>query len=134
MEPVKLKITEYQIHDHGVDNPQYFQGHGLAFTDYEDTATGCSTDSYWTAFQDALECLAQGDYDPDELDRIEAEHKADLISDGLWDKAQIDHVQEAYKEAAADNGIDPDDGPAFDKFLQDDSGDGMYYYVSVDVK
>lgn len=42
------------------DHEQYWQGHGVAFTDYDECATGCG-DTLREAFEDALESLAQQD-------------------------------------------------------------------------
>lgn len=56
------KVTEYQIVDHGFESPDYFRGCGTAFTEFVDVATGCG-DTAKAAFEDALENLAQSDWD-----------------------------------------------------------------------
>jgi hypothetical protein len=56
------KVTEYQIVDHGFESPDYFQGCGTAYTEFDDVATGCG-DTAKAAFDDALENLAQSDWD-----------------------------------------------------------------------
>ena len=52
------KTTDYQLVDYGIDNAQYFQGHGTAYTKYEHASLGCG-DSYCEALNDALEQAAQ---------------------------------------------------------------------------
>lgn len=59
-------IQEHQTVDHGVDNSQYFQGCGTAFTDFADVATGIG-DSASEAFEDACEQLAQLGWDTSTL-------------------------------------------------------------------
>ena len=56
------KVKEYQVIDHGFDAEQYFQGCGTAYTDFEDVATGTG-ETAREAFDDALEGLAQSDWD-----------------------------------------------------------------------
>ena len=58
------KIADYDIEIHGVDMPSYFQGAGIALTEYTDIATGIG-DSEQQAAKDALEQLAQRDWDID---------------------------------------------------------------------
>lgn len=55
-------IKSFEIIDHGVENSQYFQGCGVAFTEFTDVATGIG-DSAADALEDALEFLAQNDWD-----------------------------------------------------------------------
>lgn len=57
-----IKVSDYRVTDHGVSNCQYFQGHGTAFTGWEACATGVGN-TYNEAFDDALETLAQADWD-----------------------------------------------------------------------
>lgn len=64
------QITEYEIVDHGIDHEQYFQGCGVAFTDFDDVATGAGNDAL-EAIDDALEQLAMRGYDISALDDIE---------------------------------------------------------------
>jgi len=67
------KITAYRIVDHGVDHAQYFQGHGIAFTEYDHCATGVGS-SAREAADDAAEQLACGGYE------ITPEIEADIAS------------------------------------------------------
>jgi len=48
--------------DHGFDAEQYFQGCGASFTEFDECATGIG-DTAREAFDDALESLAQNDWD-----------------------------------------------------------------------
>lgn len=51
------KTTDYQTTDYGIDNADYFQGHGTSFTKYAHCALG-SGDTYAEALNDALEQAA----------------------------------------------------------------------------
>ena len=55
-------INEYEIINHGICHSDYFQGCGTAFTEFIDVATGIGN-SEQEALDDALEILAQGDWD-----------------------------------------------------------------------
>ena len=55
-------IADYEIVNHGVDNSQYFQGCGTAFTDYDDVYTGIGS-SAAEALDDALEQAAMSDWE-----------------------------------------------------------------------
>ena len=59
---MQTKTTNYQITDYGIENADYFQGHGTAFTRYEHCALGCG-DSYAEALDDALDSAAQCGFD-----------------------------------------------------------------------
>ena len=56
------KIESYEVIDHEFDSEQYFQGCGTAYTDFEDVSTGIG-ETAREAFDDALESLAQEDWD-----------------------------------------------------------------------
>jgi hypothetical protein len=96
------------VTDHGVDNCQYFQGHGISLTDYEDCATGCG-DSFNEAFEDALDSLAQNDWDVSSIVNEDSEHK------------------DANKSVAEFLDLDCEN----DEDMEDCES---YYYVSIDVK
>ena len=61
------KVEAFEIIDHGVDNEQYFQGCGTAFTEFEECHTG-NGDSPHEALEDALESAAQNDWDVSGID------------------------------------------------------------------
>jgi hypothetical protein len=49
---------KYEILDHGVKNPQYFQGCGTSFTKFDNVVTGIGA-SYKEALGDAIDSMAQ---------------------------------------------------------------------------
>ena len=61
------RIVEFELVDHGIEHEQYFQGCGVSFTQFEDVATGIG-DNPAEAIDDALECLAQMDWDVDGME------------------------------------------------------------------
>jgi hypothetical protein len=60
-------IIDHQIIVHGIEHEQYFGGCGVSFTSFTDVATGIGNDAA-EAFDDALESLAQGDWNVDDAD------------------------------------------------------------------
>ncbi len=61
-----MKITDYQIVNHGIENEQYFQGCGVCFTKFEYVATGIGS-SPCLALEDALEQAAQCGHDTENI-------------------------------------------------------------------
>ncbi len=97
-------VIAYQIVDHGEDGSQYFPGCGVAFTDYDNVATGCGS-SEREAAEDAIEqSVCGGD---------------------IW-PADLSAAVEAYLEACSDETIDCG--------ADDDFNDDWHYYVSIRVK
>lgn len=72
---MKTTITEYDIITHGVAWPDYFPGCGLAWTHYDDVATGIGN-SEREAAEDALEQLAQASWATDSNPGLAAEVNA----------------------------------------------------------
>ena len=66
MTTTSRKIKDYEIVSHGCMYSDYFQGCGLAFSDYVDVATGIGANEK-EAYNDAIEQLAQNDWDVDAL-------------------------------------------------------------------
>ena len=60
-------IQAHEVIVHGVDHEQFFQGCGVAFTEFTEVATGIGSDAH-EAFDDALENLAEGDWDVEAVD------------------------------------------------------------------
>jgi hypothetical protein len=58
----QTKTTDYEICDYGIDNAQYFQGHGVSFTRYAHCSLGIGS-TYAEALDDALECAAEEGFD-----------------------------------------------------------------------
>ncbi len=116
------KITHYRLLDHGIENSQYFQGCGVAFTDYDDVATGCG-DNFAEALDDALEMIAQQE-DSVDLDALESLIREDenWPADKPWPEtpsatAQFQkHNPEAHDEESDEWDMD---------------GCELYYYVSI---
>ena len=67
------RVSDYQIVDHGIEHSQYFQGCGVAFSDFQYVVTGCG-DNFAEAIDDALDQMAMSEggdlIDFDELERI----------------------------------------------------------------
>lgn len=53
-----MNITDFEILDHGIDNPDYFPGCGVSFTPFSACYTGIG-DSAAEALNDALDSMAQ---------------------------------------------------------------------------
>ena len=98
-------ITEFEVVDHGLKYSQYFQGCGIAFTEFTDIATGCG-DNPAEAIDDALEMLAQNDWETEGMEK--------RICEDMGIK-RIPNTPSSYK-------TDP----------SEDSE--LYYYVSIRVK
>lgn len=88
--PTDFKITYY-----GIDHEQYFQGHGIALTKWNDCATGigsCNAE----ALNDALDSLAQNDWDIEALERMIQTHstmpndKPDSLDEGMYYYVAVD--------------------------------------------
>lgn len=54
-------VASYEVIDHGIEHSQYFQGCGVAFTEYADCFTGCGNDAS-EALDDAIESACQCGY------------------------------------------------------------------------
>jgi hypothetical protein len=63
------KAIKYKIINHGYEHIQYFQGQGVAFTEYDMAFTG-TADNAKEAYNDALEQIYETDIDPASLDKI----------------------------------------------------------------
>jgi len=100
-------IIEYQLIDHGIENSQYFQGCGVAFTSFDDVATGIG-DTPADAIDDALEQLAMGGWETDDLEKR-------ILADEGW---------KAF----------PTSPSVSDQLADEDSESELYYHVSIRVK
>ena len=74
----KKIISDFEIIDHGVDNPQYFPGCGVSGTDYTDVFTGCGVSAH-EAFEECLEMAAINDWC---VDTFKNEMSEELEADG----------------------------------------------------
>jgi hypothetical protein len=59
--------AEFRILNHGPDHSQYFNGHGIAFSNFEDCATGIG-DNAKEALSDALDQLASNGWDVETIE------------------------------------------------------------------
>lgn len=96
-------IKAYEIINHGVEYSDYFQGCGVSGTEYTYVATGIG-DSEDEALADALEQLAQNDWDTESNAELLAdEQKAslrDLVTphvDAMHDGADASPDDEDYE-------------------------------------
>ena len=63
-----MKISEYEIVDHGIDSSSYFQGCGTSFTQFENVVTGIGEDPA-EALDDCIEQIASShDVDTSTID------------------------------------------------------------------
>lgn len=101
-------IKDFQVIDHGIEHAQFFQGCGVALTNYEHCVTGCG-ESAADAFNDALDCIGQDDFN---VETIQVSDDGKLFTS---EKAEKNSVT-TYLEK---QGLEP----------QDDCE--LYYYVSI---
>jgi len=97
-----MKIADFEIIDHGVENEQYFQGCGTAYTSFENVATGIGS-SLYEAIDDCMDQISTSE-NIDNIEEIEKE-----IKDSR-DNIEMEISSTDYDE----NDID-----------------GIYYYVSI---
>ena len=111
------RIADWNVVDHGIEASDYFQGHGIALTDYTHTATGIG-DNPSEALDDALECLASQCIDVEDLERSIRKEYPDLDDP---EKNEAASVSARYGEIDQDEEVD-------------ECGEfNHWYYVSVDV-
>lgn len=78
MMSTQREIAEIEVLDHGIDWPDYFQGAGVTFTEFDDIATGCG-DTPAEAIQDALEQIAmRGDVDATTIESLVVDDVGDI--------------------------------------------------------
>lgn len=63
---MRTRVAEYHIESMGLDHPEYFRGVGIVGTDWKDVAVGIGATEA-EAYEDALESLAQCDWDVSSL-------------------------------------------------------------------
>jgi len=124
MSTVKRKVTEFNV-TWEADHEQYWQGHGIALSNYVACATGCG-DTLREAAEDALESLAQDDIE------LTSEQEQDLL-ERLEDDLNEDYsLDTTIVESECNNNCGS----------QDEDSDSMcavcagewHFYVNVDVK
>jgi hypothetical protein len=82
-------IIAHEVIVHGVEHAQFFQGCGVSFTHYEDVATGTGCDAA-EAFEDALEVLAQSDWNVDDAEQWD---DAPSAQDAQLTVEEMDHEE-----------------------------------------
>jgi hypothetical protein len=132
------EVRSFEIHDHGIDHAQYFQGHGLSHSNMEATATGVG-DDYQEALDDALGQLAQEGWT--NLEMIEQSE----AMEGTGGSVSAEVYEQARDEVLAEHPefIDPLTDDVAEQYvdeledliteLMQNSESELNYYVSVDV-
>lgn len=59
-------VRKHSIEDHGFEHSQFFQGAGVACTDWQEVFTGCAPTPY-DALEDALEQAAMSDWNVEDI-------------------------------------------------------------------
>jgi len=123
---MQSRIAEWQVVPHGINTSDYFQGHGIALTEYTHTATGCGHNPD-TALDDALENLAQADLETDAIDWEAFERDIRIAYPAYDDPKKNERASvSAYHEAHNPMGSDPE-------ACNDDYEDcDHYFYLSID--
>ena len=102
------RVEDYELLDHGIENPQYFQGCGTSLTQYDEVVTGIG-DSPAEAIDNCLEKIAWAGFDAEELEKR-------ILADEGWDAfPSTPSVSDELNAADEEN---------------DDECD-MYYHVSI---
>jgi hypothetical protein len=107
------KIRAFEIEAHGVEHAQFFQGAGLAFTNFDAIATGAGENAQ-EAYEDAADQLAMEGWDTNKLPSSESA----LRRRGL-------HKSDSVARVIRESGEDPNERP-------DDCE--LYYYVTIRVR
>lgn len=112
---IKENKVEYRIFNHGLEHPQYFRGHGLHGSYWQDTATGTG-DMPNEALELALEQLGSGGWDVDLIKETlpEGEH---MSANGIA-------LREMQREGLSEEEIEE----------HMDWGEYPIWYVSVDIR
>ena len=149
------KIESFELVDHGIDSPSYFQGCGTAFTDYKHCVTG-NGDNPREALDDLLEQVAQYVFPIDPTDHNKGFHffdisdledriVADVPNQNVLVDGKFPEEPSAHDEMMEANGIsepDKDDyeteeeyDEAYEEYEQQMEGfegcEGNYYYLSL---
>lgn len=127
------KITDFSV-SWEADHEQYWQGHGIAFSDYDECATGCG-ETLREAFEDALDSLAQNDLRfTDEQEKALVEDLVSQVKDPAMLDWSIDNPRSGYCDFVAKE--DGTEDHQTEEHIEDCAvcaGD-WHYYVNIDVK
>jgi hypothetical protein len=82
-----VKVKSFQVDDLGIESPSYFQGYGVAFSEFTDCCYGIG-DNPAEALDDCLEQIASGyDIDVEDLEaRILAEYGKAPVTPSVADE------------------------------------------------
>jgi hypothetical protein len=86
-----MKVTKFEIVDHGLEHPDYFQGCGVAFTQFEEVYTGHGQTPYEAA-NEALDILC---HDNDVSNAMLKEIERAIAPVDLLEVAEIPEDSEA---------------------------------------
>jgi len=100
------RVTDYELIDHGIEHPQYFQGCGTAYTSYRHVVTGIG-DNPAEAIDDCLDQIAMDCVDAEVLEKR-------ILADEGW---------EAFPTTPSVYALCPQP--------ESDSDRELYYHVSI---
>lgn len=122
-------ILDWDIEDIGMEHPDYFQGRGVAMTDWDDVVVGVG-DSARDAAEDALDQLSQiGNRIPDDLENeVKSLNSEDVVG------RELERL--AREEISMDSMIDPDRVSDADigMWMEQHAGDKPVYHVAIYVR
>lgn len=113
-------VIDYELIDHGIEHSQYFQGCGTTFTDFDECVTGIGSDPA-EAIGDALEQLAQDDWETEELE------KRILADEGWTEFPTYPSVEDYLREENPAEWVDENGEIKWDDCE-------LHYHVSIRVK
>jgi hypothetical protein len=110
------RVNAFELLDHGVEHAQYFQGCGVAFTKFDNVATGCG-DNFSEALNDALEQIAMSE-DKINVEDLEAQINEEYGFKSSKDWPTLPSADEVFRKA--------------NDMTEDEENDSeLYYYVSI---
>jgi hypothetical protein len=92
------RIGTFQLIDHGIDHSQYFQGCGVAFTNFDNVVTGIG-DNPAETIDDCLEQIAQAGFDTEGMEtRIKRQEGWEALPEtpSVSDEYGCDETGEAH--------------------------------------
>lgn len=91
-------IEAYQVIDHGVEHSQYFQGCGVAFTEFVDCFTGIG-DTAREALDDAIENAAMAGYSVESLEgELKGMDNLESVSETLLKEIETEWIDRIERE------------------------------------
>jgi hypothetical protein len=94
--PTTKQIGDFELIDHGIEDAQYFQGCGVAFTNFAHVVTGIG-DNPAAAIDDCLDQIAQAGFDTEDmLTRIKAQEGLEALPTTLDVQAIYGNNEDIY--------------------------------------